>query len=127
MQTPWSQACAPPLSTEPPAGLRPLRDDGKWEQKAWSQSRPPPLSAERLLIRKGYKKALIATERRIAEAVWHCLTTGQPYTELGSDYYDKRKPRNAIRSGLNRLRQAGCDIQTADDGTYTITLPQQAA
>jgi len=81
---------------------------------------------KRLISSKGYMKALVATERKIAEAVWYCLTTGEPYVELGSDYYAKRKPGNALRSGLNRCTQAGYTVEAVGDGVYIVTAPQAA-
>ena len=43
-------------------------------------------------------------------AVWHILTTGQPYQDLGGDYYTRRRPGAAIVKALNQLRAAGIEL-----------------
>jgi hypothetical protein len=44
------------------------------------------------------------------------LTTDQPYHDRGADYYDKRRPGTAIKTALQRLRDAGCHITTNQEG-----------
>jgi transposase len=78
---------------------------------------------KRVLVRRGHQRALVAVSRKIIEAVWWILTTGEPYPELGAAYYDQRKPRTTIRASINRLSQVGCVIQHNLDGTITIGIP----
>jgi hypothetical protein len=37
-------------------------------------------------------RALVATEHSMAKAIWHMLTQGVPYLDLGGDYYTRRDP-----------------------------------
>ncbi len=41
---------------------------------------------KRIASRRGRLRALVAVQRSILTAVWHILTTGNPYRELGGDY-----------------------------------------
>ena len=50
--------------------------------------------------------------------MWHILTTGQPYIELGGDYYAKRRPGVVIAKALSQLRTAGIHL--------TFTGPTEA-
>ena len=43
--------------------------------------------------RRGHKKALGAVKHTIIRAVWHMLTTGETYRDLGGDYFTRRDPR----------------------------------
>lgn len=73
---------------------------------------------KRVAVRRGHQRALVATQRAILTSVWHILTTGQPYTELGGDYYAKRRPGAVIAKALNQLRTAGVHL--------TFTGPTEA-
>jgi transposase len=75
---------------------------------------------KRVLSRRGRMRALVAIEHSILTAVWHILATGEPYQELGGDYYIKRRPGVAIRKAVQQLRAAGCDV-TFTDNTAIIT------
>lgn len=45
------------------------------------------------------KKAIIVVAHHMLVIIWHMLTTGQPYQDLGPDYYTTRHP---TRSNLDR-------------------------
>ncbi|TDU05375.1 transposase [Streptomyces sp. 846.5] len=62
-----------------------------------SRSRGTFLSARyhRIATRRGPMRALVATEHSMATAMWHMLTQGVPYLELGGDYYTRREPERA--------------------------------
>ena len=47
----------------------------------------------RLAGRTSTLKALVAVEHAIITAIWHMLTTGSHYRDLGADYYQRRDPR----------------------------------
>lgn len=87
---------------------------------AASHSKDTFLSAryKRIASRRGHQRALVAVQRAILTSVWHMLSTGQPYTELGGDYYAKRRPRAVISKALQQLRAAGI--------TITFTGPTEA-
>jgi len=67
---------------------------------------------KRIAARRGYLKALVATEHSMLVAVWHMLSNGVVYTELGGGYFTRLDPQKAIRQALRRLEQLG----------YTATL-----
>jgi transposase len=62
-----------------------------------SRSRGTFLAARyhRIASRRGPMRALVATEHSMATAIWHMLTQGVPYLELGGDYYTRRDPERA--------------------------------
>ena len=47
----------------------------------------------RLRPRRGHKKALGAVKHSIICIIWHMLTTGELYNDLGGDYFRKRDPK----------------------------------
>jgi len=63
---------------------------------------------QRLRPRIGHGRALGAVKHSILIAYWHMFTTGEVYTDLGDDYYQRRDPQRQIRrlvTQLERLRQ----------------------
>jgi len=75
----------------------------------------------RVASRRGHLRALVAVQRSMLTAIWTVLTTGQPYTDPGADYYTRRRPGTYITKGLNILKQAGCTLTPTPDGTILIT------
>jgi transposase len=75
----------------------------------------------RVRARRGHSRALVALARTILELCWHLLTTDQPYHDRGADYYDKRRPGTAIKTALQRLRDAGCHITANKEGILITT------
>ena len=73
---------------------------------------------KRVAARRGHQRALVAVQRSILTAVWHILTSNQPYTELGGDYYARRRTGAIIGKALKQLRTAGINI--------TFTSPTEA-
>jgi transposase len=65
---------------------------------------------KRLAARRGFTKALVATEHAMIIAIWHTLTTGTGYHDLGSDYYQRRTPEKVIRRKIADLEAAGYTI-----------------
>ncbi|MDR1442410.1 MAG: hypothetical protein LBJ02_08510 [Bifidobacteriaceae bacterium] len=76
---------------------------------------------KRVRSRRGHTKALVAVERQIAESVRRVLTTGEPYKELGGDYYSRRRPGAAIRKAVDQLRSVGYTVTFGDGDTVTVT------
>ena len=66
----------------------------------------------RIARRRGRNKAAVAVAHSIRTAVYHVLSTGKPYAELGVDYFDKLDATRIERSHVRRLEQLG----------YTVTL-----
>ena len=56
---------------------------------------------------------MVAVENSILTSIWHMLTNGEPYQELGADYYLKRRPGATIRKAVEQLRAVG----------YQVTFP----
>jgi transposase len=66
----------------------------------------------RIARRRGRNKAAVAVAHSILTAIYHVLSTGKPYAELGVDYFDKLDSTRIERTHVRRLEQLG----------YTVTL-----
>ncbi len=65
---------------------------------------------------------IVATEHAILNGVWHMLSDGEIYTDLGVDYFSRRNPDREKRNALNRLRALGYDV-TLTPGGGGLTQP----
>jgi transposase len=65
---------------------------------------------KRLAARRGFTKALVATEHAIIIAIWHMLSTSSGYHDLGTDYYTRRTPEKVIRRKIADLEAAGYTV-----------------
>ena len=70
----------------------------------------------RRLARRSEKKAIVAVAHALLVTVYHMLTRGTPYQELGANYY--------TRQNLDRLRRRA--IQTLESQGYRVTLERVA-
>jgi len=61
----------------------------------------------RLKPRRGHKKALGAVKHSIICIIWHMLTTGELYTDLGGDYFRKRDPERITKRLIAQLESLG--------------------
>ena len=70
--------------------------------KAASRSKNSYLSAHyhRIRGRRGTAKATVAVGHSILVICWHLLSTGETYTDLGGDYFDKRRTSTAHQRRL---------------------------
>jgi transposase len=61
--------------------------------QAAGRSKDTYLSAQyaRLRATRGSQRAAVAVGHSILVICWHLLTTGEPYTDLGDDYFDRRR------------------------------------
>ena len=68
----------------------------------------------RIARRRGKKRAIVAVGRSILIIVWHLLSDEHArFTDLGSDYYDRRtNPQRRVRNHVRELQALG----------YTVTL-----
>ena len=64
----------------------------------------------RLLPRRGKKRAAVAVGHSILTIAYHVLTTREPYTDLGVDYFDKRNREAAGRRLVRRLNALGYEV-----------------
>lgn len=56
---------------------------------------------------RGWGRAVIAVARKICTIAYQLLKTGQPYRDLGGDYFDRRNPGRTIERLTARLEQIG--------------------
>lgn len=61
----------------------------------------------RLKPRLGHSRALGAIKHSIICAVWHILSTGELYSDLGGDYFRKRDPQRQTRRLVTQLEALG--------------------
>jgi transposase len=71
----------------------------------------------RLRPRRGHKKALGAVNHTIICAVWHMLSTGETYRELGGDYFTRRDPEPRTRRLIQQLQQLGHTVTITNTDT----------
>lgn len=88
--------------------------------KAAGRSKNTYLSARyhRIRGRRGPAKAAVAVGHAILVIVWHLLSTGETYTDLGADYYDQR------RSSIARQRRLIAQLEALG---HKVTLEPAAA
>ncbi|WP_344812503.1 IS110 family transposase [Microlunatus aurantiacus] len=66
---------------------------------------------KRLCARRGYNKALVAIQHSMITSIWHQLSTGRPYRDLGGDYYHRHAPQQALRRKIKELEAAGYRVE----------------
>jgi transposase len=71
----------------------------------------------RIARRRGRNKAAIAVAHSLLTAVYHVVRTGQPYAELGVDYFDRLDAARVECHHVRRLEQLG----------YAVTLTPMTA
>ena len=72
----------------------------------------------RLKPRLGAQQALVAIMHQLLKVIYHILKTGEPYRELGADYYQTADPQRTAQRLTKRLERLG----------FTVTLsPAPAA
>jgi transposase len=72
---------------------------------------------QRLRPRIGHGRAIGAVKHSILTAIWHMLSTGETYRDLGGDYYARRDPQRATRRLVTQLQRLG----------HTVTLQEAVA
>jgi transposase len=71
----------------------------------------------RIAKRRGEKRAIIAVAHSLLTVIYHVLTDGAVYADLGGDYFDRLAPERHARYHLRRLAELG----------YSVTLASVAA
>jgi transposase len=56
----------------------------------------------RIKGRRGHKKAIVAVAHSILVICWHLLSAGEPYSDLGADYFLQRQSSEAYKARLVR-------------------------
>ena len=104
-----------------------MRKGSKWlrmalieSAKAASRTKDSYFAAQyaRIKGRHGHKKATVAVAHSILVVVYHLLERGEPYRELGGDYFIERQEKDAYQRRLvKQLERMG----------YEVALTKQAA
>jgi transposase len=68
----------------------------------------------RLKPRRGHKRALGAVKHSILSAIWHMLSTGETYRDLGGDYFTNRDPERQTRRLVKQLERLGHHVTLAE-------------
>jgi transposase len=83
-------------------------------QAAWAVSRARQTYASsqyhRLARRRGRKKACVAVGHTLLVMCYQVLKTGQPYRELGADYFDQKDPQRLANRLIRRLQELGLKV-----------------
>jgi transposase len=102
------------------------RDGSKWLDFALEEAAMAAIRVKghyleaqyrRLKPRRGHKRALGAVKHSILCAIWHMLSTGETYRDLGGDYFTTRDPQRQTRRLVKQLERLG----------HHVTLQQAAA
>lgn len=64
----------------------------------------------RLAARRGKKRAAVAVAHSILVIAYHIIQRGTVYTDLGSDYFDRRNEHDTQRRLVKRLEQLGYKV-----------------
>ena len=64
----------------------------------------------RLRPRIGHGRAIGAVKHSMLTAYWHMFTTGETYTDLGADYFERRDPERLIKRLVGRLEALGTTV-----------------
>ena len=64
----------------------------------------------RLAKRLGRKKALVAVGHSLLIIIYHILQSGQSYTELGGDYFDRNHVEHQRDYFIRRLQMLGLKV-----------------
>jgi hypothetical protein len=65
----------------------------------------------RLVTRRGKKRALVALGHSILVIAYHVLTRRQPYQDLGANYFDEHDQQAVQRRLVRRLERLGYTVQ----------------
>ena len=83
-------------------------------QAAWAAARVKSsyfgAQFRRIARRRGEKRAAVAVAHSILTVVYHVLTDGVPYEELGATYFDRLEPGKLARYHLRRLAELGYGV-----------------
>jgi transposase len=66
---------------------------------------------KRLTARRGPMRALVAIEHSIITAVWHMLTNGTVFEDLGENHFQRTHESSTRHHAINQLHQLGYDVE----------------
>jgi transposase len=82
---------------------------------------------KRLKPRRGHKKALGAVKHSMLCAIWHMLSTGETYRDLGSDYFTQRDPERQTRRLVAQLERLGHSVTLQPTSTAQTSTAEAVA
>lgn len=65
----------------------------------------------RIKGRRGPKRAVVAVAHSLLVVIWHMLSTGESYRELGDDYFDRTNSDRLTAYHRRRLEKLGYSVQ----------------
>jgi transposase len=71
----------------------------------------------RIAARRGAMRANVAVQHTILTSIWHMAHTGQPYHDLGGDYFTRLHPDRTAQRAIHQLQAIG----------YRVTLEPAVA
>jgi hypothetical protein len=74
----------------------------------------------RLKPRRGHKRARGAVKHSILGAIWHVLSTGETYRDLGGDHFTNRDPERQNRRLVKQLESLGHHV-TREAGRRSLS------
>lgn len=95
------------------------RKGNVWLRRALVQAAPAAarkkdsyfsMQYRRIQRRRGKKRAYVAIAHSILTIIHRMLVTGQPYREVGADYFDRIERARLQRFHMKRLEQLGCKV-----------------
>lgn len=66
---------------------------------------------KRLVGRRGKKRAIVAVARSLLVSIYHMLTQGEAYKDLGSEYFQQRRKESKVDYLTNQLLKLGYEVQ----------------
>lgn len=80
--------------------------------RAAARTKNTYLSAQyrRIAARRGGNRAAIAVGHTILVIAYHILKKGQPFKELGADYFDQRRKKAVVNNAVKRLESLGYKV-----------------
>jgi len=81
------------------AALGATRPSGYLRSKYW-----------RVRSRRGHQRAVIAVAHAMLEIIHQLLSTGELYTDLGADFFDKRQAEQLTRRAIRQLERLGHQV-----------------
>jgi transposase len=83
-------------------------------EAAWASIRAKPnyyrSQYYHLRSRLGPNKAIVAVAHSMLMTIYSILDTGNPYDDLGSNYFDERRTEAAIRQAVRRIERLGMRV-----------------
>ena len=72
-------------------------------------------------MRRGKKRAIIAVARSLLVSIYHMLSNGVFYEDLGSDYFDNRSKERKTNYLLKQLGKLGYSVQLEPSSPVPVT------